>query len=317
MHTKKIRVGIIGTGAIAEQHLAVLNSFEDVVVAAVANRHSEPRERAQKKFGIPSGYDDFQKMLKEEMLDALFILVSAENILGVTEKSLEAGIPILMEKPPGLSSGETRKLAEKSREHNVPVMVGLNRRFYSIFRKAKEKIEKRGPLLGLVVNVPERIDEARATGKFSPALLEKWIVLNGIHGIDLLRFFGGEVKSLLPIPDSSRKTKEHYGAFLRFLDGGLGHYISHWNSPECWSVELYGNRILARFEPLESGIIVEDGKAPIPIEPDIEDTKFKTGFWGQDRYFIDRVKDKKPIAYPAVSIEDAVKTMELIEKIAG
>ncbi len=315
---KKVKVGIVGAGAIAKHHFQVLDSFEDVEIRAVANRSPEPREKAVQAYNIPAGYADFEEMLAKENLDALLVLVNAENMMTVTEKCFEKGVPILMEKPPALTAKEARELATKAREKNVPIMVGLNRRFYSIYEKALKAIAERGPLLGVAIEAPERIKEEREIGKFSPELLDKWITLNGIHAIDLLCFFGGNMKSTHTAHRSlHEKRGDNFGALIKFSEGAIGHYISHWNSPGRWTIDLYGDGIRAHFEPLESGLLFTSSSTPpTPIEPDIEDVKFKPGLWRQNRYFIDRVKDKKPIAYPAASIDDAVRTMELIEKIA-
>jgi hypothetical protein len=47
------------------------------------------------------------------------------------------------------------------------------------------------------------------------------------------------------------------------------------------------------------------------------DVKFKPGLYAQNRFFLDAVKERKSIAYPASDLADAVKTMQLIEAISG
>ena len=39
------------------------------------------------------------------------------------------------------------------------------------------------------------------------------------------------------------------------------------------------------------------------------------GWWHQDRFFLDCVREGRPVAFPASNLEDAVKTMELIDMI--
>lgn len=317
---KKINIGIIGTGAIAEHHARVLSSFDDAVIRAAASRRTEPRELFCASHHIPANYENHQDMkAAEKELDALYILVSAENIFNVTKECISYGLPLFIEKPPGLSLRETKELARLARERNIPVMVGLNRRFYSIIRAAKAAIEKQGPLLGIVVEAPEWIQKIRMAGKFPDAVLEKWAVLNGIHVIDLVRFFAGDVKNITSFRHAlQEKNGDNFGALLTFKNNpAIGHYISHWQSPGRWKIDLYGKDVRAHMEPLEEGVIIEKDSPPVIIEPDAHDKEFKPGFWAQNRYFIDRVRDKKPISYPASSIEDAEKTMELVEQIAN
>ena len=47
------------------------------------------------------------------------------------------------------------------------------------------------------------------------------------------------------------------------------------------------------------------------------DVKFKPGLYGQNRFFLDAVRERRPIVYPAADLADAVKTMQLIEAISG
>jgi len=47
------------------------------------------------------------------------------------------------------------------------------------------------------------------------------------------------------------------------------------------------------------------------------DLKFKPGLYGQNRFFLDAVENRRPITYPASDLADAVKTMRLIEAISG
>lgn len=42
---------------------------------------------------------------------------------------------------------------------------------------------------------------------------------------------------------------------------------------------------------------------------------YLNGWWDQDRYFVDCVRDRRPPAYPASDLDDAVRTMELIDAI--
>jgi predicted dehydrogenase len=315
MDTKTL--GLIGVGAISEQHLRAFSALPDVELVAVANRGPEPRDRAQARFGIPRGYADFREMLARERLDAACVLVGATDVYDVTCACLEHALPLLVEKPPGLSVAETEDLARRARARRVPVMVGLNRRFYSVIRKAREAIAERGPLLGITVNTPERVNEKKAIEKFAP-VIDRWLFLNGIHGIDLFRFLGGEIRRVTTAHAAlHEKNGDSFAALAEFASGALGHYVSHWQSPGSWTVDLYGDGIRAHLEPLERGWILRNAGEPVAIEPDEVDTTHKPGFWAQARYFVDRLHDGAPIGHPASSIDDALETMKLVEAIGA
>ncbi len=296
-------------------HLAVLSRFRDVSVAAISSRGAQRIRDIQRRFGIPRRYNDFKHMLRDERLDAVYILVSADSVYRVALACMSRGsIPLFIEKPPGLTARETRTLSRKARRKNIPVMVGLNRRFYSTIARAQAAIERSGAPTAIAIEAPERIAAAKKMPKFSPALIRHWLVVNGIHCIDLLRFLGGDVKTVTAVRRPKNGDRDAaIGALIAFKNGAIGHYRAYWHAPGRWTVDLYGDGVRAHLEPLEAGALLRAGAKQRSITLDRLDVRFKPGFWRENRYFIDRVKDGAPIGYPAASIHDAVKTMELAE----
>ena len=59
------------------------------------------------------------------------------------------------------------------------------------------------------------------------------------------------------------------------------------------------------------------GGAPETIALDAIDQQYKPGFWRQDQTFLECVRAGKPLPDPACDLEDAIKTMELIDAISG
>lgn len=317
MSTKqKINVGVIGIGAMAIHHLDVLKSFSDVKIAALCNRSPERRNAAAARYDVSQTYADYRQMLDETELDAVFVTVNALNLVEVATGCLERGYDALIEKPPGLRSAETWKLAEIAEQNCCKAMIGLNRRFYSVVRHAQKAIDEAGPLIAITVEAPERITQAKALNHHPPGIIANWIFANGVHCLDLLRFLGGEITQIHTISHRwVEKTGDSFGALIEFESGAMGHYISHWQTPGRWRVDLYGQDIRVYLEPLEEGYILQRNVEPIPIEIDEVDRQFKAGVHAQNRYFIDCVKENKIPERPAATLEDAAKTMELIETI--
>ena len=70
------KLGLIGTGRIAEKHLAVIKKIKELEVVAASSRTKKKLKKFAKKFKIKKTYSDIDKMLKTEKLDGLIILVS-------------------------------------------------------------------------------------------------------------------------------------------------------------------------------------------------------------------------------------------------
>ncbi|HET6977577.1 MAG TPA: Gfo/Idh/MocA family oxidoreductase [Pyrinomonadaceae bacterium] len=313
-----MKVAVIGAGNIAEKHLEVLQAFSDVKLAAICSRGHPRIDALADRFGIPEKFTDYRTMLDTVSVDAVFVLVSAMQIVPVTAECLKRGIPTLLEKPPGLTATETESLAHIAHETNCINMVALNRRFYSVMQRAREEILKAGPLVSVLVEGPERLGEVKAVGIHPPEIIAGLLFANSIHCIDLLRYFGGDIEHIAAAASQwDEEQKNSFGALIKFESGATGHYIAHWMSPASWAVTLYGIGRRISLNPLEKATLIDSDRSETLLPVDEVDLKFKPGLYAQNRFFLDAVKECRPIAYPGSDLADAVKTMRLIEAISG
>lgn len=315
----KVRVGIIGTGAIAEPHVRVLQAFDDVDVVAASSRREEGRSAFMQRFGISAGYSDFHEMLDRERPDAVLVLVSVGSLVDVAAECLQRGVPSLIEKPPGLYPAETERLWDLASRGGVPHMVGLNRRFYSNVQAALAMIRERGPLISVVVEAPERFGEIKKAGKWTDQILKRWMFANGIHSLDLLTMSGGPIRS---VTAHSRHWTESIHpdslhALIEFESGAIGHYISNWAAPGRWSVTFYGVGCRIELKPLEAGRVFYASGEEADLNLAEIDRQYKPGFYAQARSFIDAVRANRSPGHPAATLEDALVSMRLAEQIVS
>lgn len=312
----KLQVGVVGAGFFAEKHLEVLGAMEDVEVAALCSR-GHPRIHAlAERFRVERTFTDLGRMYEALALDAVFVLVNVTRMVEVASECLRRRIPVLLEKPPGLSASQARALRDLAAESGCLNMVGLNRRFYSVMRAAREAILEVGPLVSVLVEAPERLGEIKALGH-PPEVTGGLLYANGIHSIDLLRYFGGDVRDLHALAGQwSEEQKNSFGALMRFESGAMGQYVANWTSPGGWSVTLYGMGRRVLLKPLERGVLIDASGSERELPVDEVDKLFKPGLYAQDRYFLDCVRERRAVSYPAADLADAAKTMELIEAIA-
>jgi predicted dehydrogenase len=308
---------VIGVGNIAVKHLEVLQAFDDVQVTALCNSGHPRIHECAERFGIESRYTDYRKLLDAADFDAVFVLVSVTRIVEVTLECLNRGVPALIEKPPGISVADTEALAQAAAATNCINMVALNRRFYSVMQRAREAILEAGPLVSITVEAPERIADYRAAGH-PDEVINNILFANGIHCIDLLRYFGGEVAEVKNV--STRwfeDQNDSFNALVQFENGASGHYISNWTTPGRWSVNLYGKDRKITLCPLERGTVLNRDGEQYDLPVDAVDQDYKPGIYAQARYFIDCVREHRQPAFPAADLDDAVKTMKLVELISG
>ena len=290
--------------------------MDGVRVAGMTSRTISKAEKLAKTFYIDNVYENIDSLIEKCSLDALMILVSANQIYDVTQKLIPANIPLFIEKPAGLVPDETKTLAKLADKHGTKNLVGYNRRYYSIFHKSIELINQNSGLLGVAVEGHERF--WKIVGTDMPAKIrENWIYANSTHTIDLLRLFGGEVNKINTLKKSVKKQNgDQFVASMQFESGALGTYTSHWFSPGGWTVTLFGDGVTVNFKPLETGIWIDCDFKEHEIVPDDVDLEFKPGFYRQMEAFINMIKNGK-LVRPAMDLAEALKTMELAQKFVN
>jgi predicted dehydrogenase len=315
---RTLEIAVIGAGHIAQQHLAVLVDLPEAVVTTLVDTDPNALEETALRFGIRQRLDSHQPILEQTQPDAVFVLVSVLKVAEVAADFLHAGIPTFLEKPPGLYTIQTRELASLAKDRQVPAMVGVNRRFYSTLLNGRERLLEEGPIRSVTVEAHEDLQRIRDREKFPEEVQCRWSAANGIHALDLLRFFGGNVAEV----KASRETVEGpmsdcCTAFLRFEGGSTGRALMDWFAPGGHRVEVRSvGATLTSDMGSGAHIRYRDGHRE-QLEWDELDRQYKPGFYRQDQTFLKWVLDGGALPFPACSLEDAVGTMEMIDAIVG
>ncbi len=303
-----IRLGVIGIGKIAQFHLNALSKVNDIKLTAFCNRTISKAEIAAKEFGVTRIYSDYKKMLSEAELDALCIFVSSNQLKTVLLDCLNYNIPILVEKPLGMNLSESQEIVNACKKKNSKVYVGLNRRFMSTVIQAKKLMEKSGGIKSIMIEANERLWQIKELYPGQDEIINNWIYLNGIHCIDLFRFFCNDVKTV-----NSKSSFGNYHSMIEFENGSMGHYSSVWDAPDGWSIQLLNEKVKLILKPLEKLIIKRLKQEDQIIELSDIDKELKPGFYLQAKAFSKAILGAKTLP----DFNEAHKTMQLINQING
>lgn len=188
-----IRVTLIGAGAHSRNHGGSLKQIrdarpEEVELAAVCDLDLGRARAYAELFGFERTYDDTDVMLKKEKPDCVVAVVPIAKVLEIGGKLLKTGIPVVLEKTPGLDSAETRELLRIAREHHAPHMVSFNRRFIPALLRAREWIASNGDRPPKLVHA-RMLRNRRREPQFA--------VGTGIHVIDAVLSLLGEPKRVV------------------------------------------------------------------------------------------------------------------------
>ena len=132
------RMGLVGAGRMGRTHMRALADSKDLRIVAVA----DPLEQARAAVEGPgiSVHADLPGMLRAGGLDGVLIASSSDTHLAGIAELAAAGIPILCEKPCGLTSRQGQQAAALAAAANVPLQVAYWRRFVPSLKKLKARI---------------------------------------------------------------------------------------------------------------------------------------------------------------------------------
>ena len=308
-----MRLALVGYGRIAPKHLEVYRALGCDIVAC-CDSSKAARKRAAEEAGIPRTYAAIPEMIEREKPDGIVCCVSFDQTYNAGKVTFPLGVPTLLEKPPGTSVTETLELTRLAERHRTPVMVGLNRRHYSVLRRAIEDAGGSEKITAVSVGWSEDVRAFLDRG-FTIGQVSKMVFGNSLHGLNLLTFLAGAVPephvAVSSLGDPCRWMMSLHGVSER---GALATFNSTWDSPGPWSVTFCRPGRRYAFAPLETCVVSEAGtRATRTIEPDACDRQFKPGFHRQGRTFLEVIKTRQvPEQYTLAS---TIPSMKLAEKL--
>jgi len=109
---RKLRIGIVGCGKIADGHAEVVKHLVGAELVAVCDREPLLAEQLAVRYGVPAWYGDVGEMLARERLDVVHITTPPAVHLALTRQCVAAGAHVFLEKPLALTAPESRQLID-------------------------------------------------------------------------------------------------------------------------------------------------------------------------------------------------------------
>jgi myo-inositol 2-dehydrogenase / D-chiro-inositol 1-dehydrogenase len=172
------RLALVGAGRMGATHARALALSNAVEIACVV----DPSDEAAAAVDVPRA-----TLESLPAVDGFLVAVPTRLHVAVTQALASHGLPILCEKPCGLTVEETRAIAALG----VPVQVAYWRRFVPALRQLRERIVA-GSLGGLVFVSSAQLDETPPPAAFRDPISSGGIVVDmGVHEFDQLRWLTG------------------------------------------------------------------------------------------------------------------------------
>lgn len=140
---RKVRIGIIGTGGIAQGcHMPAYQAIpEQCEIVAVCDIRQEALDEGVAKFGARKTYLDYKDLIADPEIDAVSVTTPNKFHLEPTVLALLAGKHVLCEKPLAMNADEARQMCAAARESTGILQVALQQRFSGPMLFMKEFID--------------------------------------------------------------------------------------------------------------------------------------------------------------------------------
>jgi predicted dehydrogenase len=127
--TRRVRVGIIGCGMIADQHADQLLHLPGCELAAACDTDDLMAGQLAERFKVPGVFTDAAEMLRHASLDAVHITTPAQSHHPLGRLCLEAGAHVYVEKPFTVDATEAEDLLGLAEQKGLRLTVGHNLQF--------------------------------------------------------------------------------------------------------------------------------------------------------------------------------------------
>lgn len=124
-----LRVGIIGTGWIAEKAAITLNGLSECEAYAVGSRSIDTAEAFAAKWGIAKAYGSYAELIADADVDLVYVGTPHSHHYDVTRQALLAGKPCLVEKAFMANRREAADILQLARERKVFIAEAIWTRY--------------------------------------------------------------------------------------------------------------------------------------------------------------------------------------------
>jgi myo-inositol 2-dehydrogenase/D-chiro-inositol 1-dehydrogenase len=193
-----VRLGIVGIGRIGSVHLELFSQMSDVSAVVVTDLDL-PRARAgAERFGAELA-DGVESLLRAD-LDGVVVASTTGSHPELIERAVEAGLPVLCEKPIALDVASTLGVVEHTEARRGRVQIGFHRRFDAGYQRAREAV--RSGRLGWLHTVrgvtfdpgpPSPQYVAQSGGYFRDSFIHDFDIIRWVTGLDVVEVYAAGV----------------------------------------------------------------------------------------------------------------------------
>lgn len=304
-----ISIGLVGAGNFATGTLIpALKSTKDVRFRGICSAGGLSAKSAANRHGFEYATSDFDELLDDDTIDAVFIATRHDTHADFSVKALQVNKHVFVEKPIGLSSAELSAVRNAHEGSTAILMPGFNRRFSPLAEETKSFFQTSAGPVEIVCRV--NAGSIGAESWYQDSEEGGWrIVSEGCHFVDLMSYLCGS----LPVRVSAAMIggcidggqNDNCIATIQFENGSIGvlAYVSNGDPHfEKERVEVFGQRKVAVIENWQRVVLSANGK-----KRSVKARGSGKGHAAEIRKFIGAIADGGP---SPISIESALRVSQ-------
>jgi virulence factor len=292
----RLRIGVVGLGDIATKAYLPVLAARPGLELTLMSRDPERVARVSRRFGVARSTTRLDDLL-DGGLDAVFVHASTDAHAGLVTRLLDAGLPVLVDKPLAPDLAEATRLVELAEARGVSLAVGFNRRH--------------APVYTALAGLPRSVVLVQKHRVGLPDEPRRVVFDDFVHVVDTLRF-------LLPpeeacagvrcvVRDGLLRTVTLTLTSGEVTGIGVMNRVSGSNEEV---VEVLGDGQKHRVLDLATVERHADGGAQVVRRGDWTPVPEQRGFTALCDWFLDAVRDGR-----ALSARDALRTHEVCEDV--
>lgn len=224
------KFAVIGCGLISRCHINAILKADDAVLTGVYDKCMQQAERTAEQYKVRC-YSSYEEVLNDVQIDAVCICTPSFLHAELARQAIIAGKSVLVEKPLALNMRDCDEIIALAQKHHVLAGVVSQLRFAPEISRVKKAIENgvlgrmtRADLYMKYYRPPEYYAESTWRGT-----VEKdgggALINQGIHGVDLLRYIMGPVKSIYAVSGTLAhdiEVEDTLTAVISYKNGPIG-----------------------------------------------------------------------------------------------
>lgn len=219
------RIGLIGAGNYTTtQLLPVLEKAEGVELRGLSSASGLKSWFAARKYGFDYPASDAETIIDDPEIDGVIVATRHNLHASLAAAALNAGKDVWVEKPLALTFEELEEVESAARSASRAVIVGFNRRYSPLSKKARSVLAKSaGPIqVSMTIN-PGALEAGHWV--LDPAEGGGRLLSEGCHFFDLANYLVAEAPAGVEVRrvGGTESRTEGFVAIVDYEDGSVAH----------------------------------------------------------------------------------------------